>query len=123
MSDPLAFIFRVPGEFTTGTIHPNGKRVTYDCRQTAAWNLPDGWHRSLEEAAEAAYGPLVPPPVEEPAAPPPEPAAEAAPAADPTREELEAQAERLGVKLDRRWGDKRLMQEIVDALEAKGDGV
>lgn len=39
----------------------------------------------------------------------------------PTREELEAKAVELGVKVDKRWGDKRLMQEVVKALEGKGD--
>lgn len=38
----------------------------------------------------------------------------------PTREELEAKAVELGVKVDKRWGDKRLMQEVVKALEAEG---
>jgi hypothetical protein len=55
---------------------------------------------------------------------PPEPVAAPEPPAEdvtPTREELEAKAEELGVKIDKRWGDKRLMQEVVKALEGKGD--
>ena len=39
----------------------------------------------------------------------------------PTREELEAKAVELGVKVDKRWGDRRLMVELTKALEGKGD--
>ena len=39
----------------------------------------------------------------------------------PTREELEAKAAELGVKVDKRWGDRRLMVELTKALEGKGD--
>ena len=35
--------------------------------------------------------------------------------APPTREELEKEAERLGIRVDRRWGDKRLLDEIEKA--------
>lgn len=61
---------------------------------------------------------------------PPEPVAAAPEVAEgvssaddspPTREELEAKAEELGVKVDKRWGDRRLMVELTKALEGKGD--
>jgi hypothetical protein len=53
---------------------------------------------------------------------PPEPVADPAPTADaedvaPTREELEAKAAELGLKVDGRWSDKRLMVELTKALE------
>ncbi len=51
----------------------------------------------------------------------PEPAAEDVSAADdsaPTREELEAHAADIGLRVDGRWSDKRLMAELAKALEA-----
>lgn len=57
----------------------------------------------------------------EPVAAAPEVAEDVVDDSPPTREELEAKAVELGVKVDKRWGDKRLMQEVVKALEGKGD--
>ncbi len=65
---------------------------------------------------------VAPKPAESVAAP--EQAAEDVSSVDespPTREELEAKAEELGVKVDKRWGDRRLMVELTKALEGKGD--
>lgn len=110
----LACIYRVPGPHSDGAVHASGKRITYDVRQVAAWNLPDGWHSTIEAAADAAFG----------AAPV---ATSSAPTVDvvddlpPTREELEAKAAELGIKVDKRWGDRRLMVELTKALEGNGD--
>ena len=52
---------------------------------------------------------------------PSEPVAAPEPAAEdvaPTREELEAHAAAIGLKVDGRWSDKRLMAELAKALEA-----
>jgi hypothetical protein len=51
----------------------------------------------------------------------PEPVAAPEPASDdvaPTRAELEAHAADIGLKVDGRWSDKRLMAELAKALEA-----
>lgn len=39
--------------------------------------------------------------------------------APPTRDEMLAQLAKLGVDVDKRWGDKRLAAEIAKAMEAK----
>lgn len=58
-------------------------------------NLADGWVKTLAELSEPAKPDTVPETV--------------------TREEMEKQAEALGVKVDRRWSDKRLIEEIAKA--------
>jgi len=76
--------------------------------------------RTLERRLRQGYtldrSGIAPKPAEPVAAP--EPAAEDV---TPTREELEAKAVELGVKVDKRWGDRRLMVELTKALEGKGD--
>ena len=73
--------------------------------------LADGWHlntpdaRAAFEASKAAEA--------EPAAAEVQP--ETAQPAD-----LKAEAEALGITVDRRWGDTRLAQEIAKAKAAKG---
>lgn len=110
----LAFIFRCPGSFFTNELLESGKFATYDARQVAEGNCPEGWYTSLEEAIDAA-GRAKPAPAPEPAA------VDALDDTQPTRDELEKEAERLGIKVDKRWGDKRLLQEVVKALEGTGD--
>ena len=105
-----ALVYRCPG------LHagPHGK--TYDTRPVAspealAAALRYGWHWSLDEAARG----LVAQP--EPA---PEVLAEVVPepAPEPTRADLVAQAERLGIDVDGRWSERRLRQEIDAAVKA-----
>lgn len=110
----LAWIYRVPGSKSDNTRHASGSRITYDTCQVAEGYCPDGWHTSLEAAADAAFAP-------EPVAAPSEPAEDVVDDAPPTRAELEAKAAELGIKVDKRWGDRRLMQEVVKALEGTGD--
>jgi hypothetical protein len=62
-------------------------------------NLADGWVKTLAELSEHAKPETVPDTVPETV----------------TREEMEKQAEALGVKIDRRWSDKRLIEEIAKA--------
>lgn len=57
----------------------------------------------------------------EPVAAPEQAAEDVVDDSPPTREELEAKAAELGVKVDKRWGDRRLMVELTKALEGKGD--
>jgi hypothetical protein len=57
----------------------------------------DGWFETLEEAAG-----LVPNPDAEP---------------DVTRDEMLQKAEQIGLKVDKRWSDSRLLAEIEKASE------
>ncbi len=80
----------------------------------AAELLASGWYPTLPEAVEAAKAPPAVPVAPAPSAPP-----EPDLYAPPTREEMEAKAEQLGI-LDRRWSDRRLMAEIERALAERG---
>lgn len=104
-------VYRCPGPHwgPPGTTY--GAESVKDATELAA-ALSAGWFATLPEAAEAFLAPS-----QEPSS---EPAAEPEDEAPLTRESLEAKALELGVKLDKRWGDKRLMEEITKALEAKG---
>jgi hypothetical protein len=87
-------LYRVPGA------HFGPPGFTYDYLGVATQEaldaaLADGWHESLADAMA--------PPV---AAPVP---ADEAPVMRP---ELDQKAEELGIKVDGRWSDKRLMAEI-----------
>lgn len=98
-------LYKVPGPHS-------GPGFTYDyagASDQAAYDAlkAQGWHDSLPEA--------VSPPVVEPAAPEvasPEPADDA----PPTRAELEAKANELGVKFDGRTSDALLLTRINAAL-------
>jgi len=70
----------------------------------------EGWYES--PALIPADVPL------QPVAPAPAPAPEPEPdkPAPPTRADLLAQADELGIKIDRRWSDERLLSEINAAL-------
>ena len=98
----------------------SGVSVRYQSR--AAWSAEEleslvaaGWFRSLEELAAPPPAPpvVVLPPLEP--APPPVPADDA----PVTRAELEAKAAELGLKVDRRWSDRRLADTIERALSAQ----
>ena len=107
-------VYRCPGP------HHGLPGTTYESRGVAdeaqlAARLADGWFATLPEAAEAFLNP--PAPVAE--APPAEPVpAPVIPADDapPTRAEMVEQAERLGIRVDRRWSDARLLAKINDAM-------
>lgn len=105
MSAPCFVFRRVAGRVVSERVH--------DAR-TLERRLAQGWVTSRD--GKPAQAP------ESVAAP--EQAAEDVSSVDespPTREELEAKAEELGVKVDKRWGDRRLMVELTKALEGKGD--
>ena len=81
-------------------------------RATLEKRLAHGWTTSRDG---------VTPKPAEPVAAAPEAAEDVVDDSPPTREELEAKAAELGVKVDKRWGDRRLMVELTKALEGKGD--
>lgn len=69
----------------------------------------DGWHDSIPDALEGKKSTPVEkitPVVEDDNAP-------------PTRDEMLAKAKELGIKVDGRWSDERLMQEIESKLGDK----
>jgi hypothetical protein len=91
-------LYRVPGA------HFGPLGVTYDYRgidtqEALEAALADGWHDSLTAAMA--------PPVAAPEA-----ALVPADEAPVMRAELDQKAEELGIKVDGRWSDKRLMAEI-----------
>lgn len=101
------FVYRCPGPHfgppgtTYGTLDVAGE----DALQAA---LADGWHVSLQGAAEAFL--RKPEPVLEVE---PEQAADA----PPTRDEMLEQAKRIGLKVDRRWNDETLLNAIVAKMK------
>lgn len=107
MDDFPKMLYRAPG-----TEHVHGMllstRIVADADEEAA-ALADGWHTTTPEAKAAHEATL---------------AAESAATADtsaPDPEQpvdLKAQAEALGLKVDRRWGPARLADEIAKARAA-----
>ena len=99
----------------------SGVTVRYQSR--AVWSAEEleslvaaGWFRSLEELAApppAVMAAVSLPPLEP--EPPPVPADDA----PVTRAELEAKAQELNLKVDRRWSDKRLADTIERALSGQ----
>ena len=94
-------IYRCPG----ANHGPSG--TTYDYKGIDG-PCPDGWHLSLVDAVAAHKG--------EKPAPPKEP--DPAPDARPSRAELEAEALKLGIRVDGRWSDARLAERILEAMDA-----
>ena len=91
-------LYRVPGA------HFGPPGVTYDylgvdTQEALDAALANGWHDTMADAMA--------PPVAAPEA-----ALVPADDAPVTRAELEQKAEELGIKVDGRWSDKRLMTEI-----------
>lgn len=112
----MSALYRVPGQHFGGK-HESGADITYDWRESHEGEPPAGWFATLEEAVAARFAPA---PVAAASAsevvlsPAVDPSLDDVP---PTREELEAKAAELGIKVDKRWGDRRLMQELTKALE------
>lgn len=109
-------VYRCPGP------HWGPPGTTYQWRDTPTREAYDeaiaaGWCETLAEAAERFLAPPAPavaaPVAASVAAPVEEPLADGA----PTRAELEQKAAELGIKIDRRWGDKRLLDAIDAALK------
>lgn len=78
--------------------------------------VQNGWFETLPQAIEA----FTVPKVAKAPAPQPEPAKdEPDDNAPPTRDELIQQAEKIGLDVDGRWSDKRLLKEIEEAMAAQ----
>lgn len=93
MSAPCFVYRKVGGKLTCERVHD---------ASTLAKRLSQGWSESKDCSK------------------PTDPVSAPEPAADdvaPTRDELEAKATELGIKVDGRWSDKRLMLELTKALE------
>ena len=106
MSAFPCLVYRCPGPH----IGPPG--TTYVAESAAneselAAAISAGWFATLPEAVEAFLRPAAA--SVESTEPATEPAHDDAP---PTREELEAKAAELGVKVDKRWSDKTLMEKL-----------
>lgn len=89
--------------------HKPGYRYT-QCPDADALDnlLAGGWHVSKADALAGKK-----------AAPAPAPVVDVAPIdmGAPTRAEMEQKADELGIKIDRRWSDKRLADTIAGAID------
>lgn len=97
------FLYRCPGPH----FGPSG--TTYGTLDVASQKeldaaLRDGWHLALHDAVQSHIGTSEPVhhPVED----------ESEDDSPPTRDEMLEQAEKLGIKVDRRWSDDTLMDKI-----------
>jgi len=102
-------VYRTPGPHIGPPGHTFASMGVKDADALKA-ALAAGWHETLPEACAPKLAPV--------------PVAPAAPAvipsddAPPTRAELEAKADELGVKFDGRTPDATLARKIADALKA-----
>lgn len=109
-------LFRLPGNDQIVDREPFGGLVVHSDEEYAA-AVDAGWKDTPDEA-RAAFVQPVPDAVPDPA-PDPVPAVSDIPPDDapPTRDEMERKAAELGIKVDRRWSDKRLGDAIAAALK------
>ena len=111
--DSLIAVYRSPGP------HFGPPGLTFDCKGVPPEELDaaiaEGWSESYLQALG-----LEPKPVVEPVSD--EPVDEPVPADDApvTRAEMEQQAEKIGLKVDRRWSDETLMKRITLAMAGEG---
>jgi hypothetical protein len=101
-------IYRCPGH------HAGPSGTTYDFKGVDG-PCPDGWHMSLADAVAAAKGEKPASPAAPPASAPAPAAPDPTPDARPSRVELEAEAAKLGIRVDGRWSDARLAERILEA--------
>lgn len=103
-------LYKVPGKRKKGKLTYNLLEITDTV--SLQNSLARGWHYTLEDAAAAVNGSRLA------VAPPAVSAIVSVPDdnAPPTREELEIQARKLGVRFDGRTGDKALLARINEAL-------
>lgn len=103
-------VYRCPGKH----LLTNG--VTFDTLgiliEDLAKHLEDGWHETIPQAIEAFLNEPVPvaEPVPDDNAP-------------PTRDEMLAKAQLLGLRVDKRWSDETLLEKISAALAAAADPI
>ena len=106
MTEFPSLVYKASGKY----VRPHG---TYDFTgvvdtEDLAKKLSEGWYPSLEAAVEAKK------PTQKPVEPVSSPVLDDD--APPTREELEAKAAELGIKVDGRHSDKKIAQLIDEAL-------
>lgn len=97
-------VFKVPG---TMAVHEG---VGYDWMIVEASDVPShvkaGWHASIVDAKAALAA----------AHAEPEPSADESDDTPPTRAELEEQCKKLGIKVDGRYSDRRLLALIAEKM-------
>lgn len=110
-----SLVYRCPGPHwgPPGTTY-EAAPVKDDTDLAAALSV--GWFATLPEAVEAFLAPSPESSLDGST----EPASETVDEAPLTRESLEAKAREIGIKVDGRWSDKRLMTELTKALESEG---
>lgn len=95
-------VYRCPGpNLITGSLSYDTKGIDVDDLKEA---LSQGWFESVPDAIAAFQKPSVKEPAKD------------EDQETSMRDELLKKAEELGIDVDRRWGDKRLMAEIEEAL-------
>ena len=104
-----AFVYRCPGPYA-GPLGTTYELQRVDSQEALQAARLDGWSESLEDAAEARLG-------DSGKAEESQPSAEAPEDAPPTRAEMLEQAERIGLKVDGRWSDARLLDAIVAKMK------
>lgn len=107
MTDFPTIVYRCPGPYA-GSLGTTYASLGCDDQDALDAALADGWHQTMPEAIEAFRKPVV-------AAPVAEPVPDDAP---PTRGEMLEQAERIGLKVDKRWNDARLYERILEHMKA-----
>jgi hypothetical protein len=104
--DKMIAVYRAPGP------HFGPPHTTYDCKGVTEEDLQaaldEGWHLQFLDALAAAYdiGVVESDDIEQ------------GDDAPPTRDEMEQQAEQIGLKVDKRWSDQTLSRKIQDAMQA-----
>ena len=105
------------GEISVYVFRKANKRIVSERvfdRATLDKRLAHGWSTSRDGVAPKPEADSVAPvPVADPEPPP----ADVTDDAPLTRAELEAKAAELGLKVDGRWSDRRLMAELTKVLE------
>lgn len=119
-----AFVYRCPGPYA-GPLGTTYELQRVDSQEALQAARLDGWSESLEDAAEASllaeWGKGMREADEallgDSGEAESQPSAEAPEDAPPTRAEMLEQAERIGLKVDGRWSDARLLDAIVAKMK------
>ena len=95
-------VYRCPGPYA-GSCGTTFATLGCEDQETFDAAVASGWHATMPEAIEAFLRPAE------------EPVADDEP---PTRAEMLEQAERIGLKVDKRWSDARLYERILEHMKA-----
>jgi hypothetical protein len=101
------WVFTSPGDIKVGGKSYGQQIVNDEVEHKAA--LSAGWYDTVLDAFDA---------VGKPVAPKPETVKAEAPIVEPRQDALIAKAEKLGIKVDKRWGAEKLAAEIAKAEES-----